>query len=582
MPIDINETIRLLALKNALKHDGKARISAVLGMFLSTHKEYRSKVKEIRELIDKTVQEINNLSDAELEALSSQLSPEIMKSKVEEQTKELPPLPNVENYDKVVMRLAPYPSGPLHIGNARMVILNDYYVKRYAGKLFLVFDDTIGSAIKDIFPESYRMIKEDLKYLDVEYHESIYKSDRVKTFYKYCEKLIEMNQAYVCTCEAEKWREKHKKTQIPCKHRSSSKDQNLEQWRKMLDGIYNEGDAVVRLKTGMKLDNPAIRDHVIMRISNKIHPRVGEKYKVWPLLEFSWAIDDHLLGITHIIRGKDLLKEDIIESKIWEIFDWPKAEFIHYGLISFKGLNLSKTEARLNIEKGVYRDWTDPRTWSIQSLKKRGILSESIRELIDELGLSLADIKLSPKKLYSINRSKIDSIADRYFFISTPKTLTIKNINKKELKAEVFSHPDFPERGERIFTFKIVNNQIKLYIDEKDAKKLYKNQILRLKDLVNIKIIDESKNIAEIIPGGIDEFRELSEKVEERLSIIHWLPTENNIKVDIILMNGKIISGIAENNCNNLKIDDIIQFERFGFCRIDQTKPKILAYYSHP
>ncbi len=581
MKEDIIEKIKPLVLKNALNHKGRANEKAVLGMFLGENKEYRTKVAEIKGIIDRVVEEINKLSYEEQQVLYRELTGEELKEKVIEKKKELPPLPNTDKYEKVVMRLAPFPSGPLHIGNARMVILNDYYIKRYNGKLLLVFDDTIGSTVKSIVPEAYDLIPEDLQYLGVKWHEKLYKSDRIGITYEYCKKLIEMDKAYVCTCDAQKWREEHRKKGIACIHRNNDISTNLEEWDKMLEGVYNEGEAVVRLKTDIAHPNPALRDNVIMRISNKIHPRVGDKYKIWPLLEFSWAVDDHLLGITHILRGKDLIHEDKLESIIWDFFNWPKVEFIHYGLISFRGLKLSKTEARLNIEKGVYDGWSDPRIWSIQSLKRRGILAESIRELILDLGLSLADIKLSTKSLYAINRSKIDPIANRYFFVPDPRILTVENVEEKDYEIQIYLHPDDPEKGTRTIKVETHNNKLELYIWGEDASKLKKDEVLRLKDFINIKIIDVEKLRATLIPGGIDEFREHANKLNTKLKIIQWVPKNENIQIEVIGEHGEKIEGLAEINCTSFKVDQIIQFERFGFCRVDQVEPKIKLYFAH-
>ncbi|MFH8132449.1 MAG: glutamate--tRNA ligase family protein, partial [Candidatus Aenigmatarchaeota archaeon] len=130
---------------NAVKYGGKAKVDAVLGKILAEKPELKDRRKELVEKIKKIVKEVNSLSLEEQKKKLEELGVEIEKPKVEK--KELPPLPNAE-VGKVVMRLAPYPSGPLHIGNARMVILNDEYVKRYKGKLFLVIDDTIGSEEK--------------------------------------------------------------------------------------------------------------------------------------------------------------------------------------------------------------------------------------------------------------------------------------------------------------------------------------------------------------------------------------------------------------------------------------------------
>ncbi len=580
MEVNMREIIYQLAVRNAVKHNGKASKKSVLGMFLSENIEYRSRIEEVKGIIDEVIQEIDKIPYTELKSRFSDFNSKNEKTRPLAES-QIPPLPDIDKYNKVIMRLAPYPSGPLHIGNARMVILNDYYTKKYKGKLILVFDDTIGSIEKNVIPEAYDLIPEDLRYLGVKWHETIYKSDRIPITYKYCKKLIEMNNAYVCTCDAKKWSLEHRKKGIACEHRNKSVEHNLDEWEKMLKGVYSEGEAVVRMKTGMDLPNPALRDNVIMRISNKVHPRVGDKYKVWPLLEFSWGIDDHLLGITHILRGKDLMHEDRLESIIWDFFKWPKVKFIHYGLISFRNIKLSKTDARIKIEKGIYDGWSDPRVWSIQSLKKRGILPESIRSLILQLGLSLADIKLSPKKLYSINRSKIDPIANRYFFVSEPKILEIQNVTDVQYSAKLLIHPDYPERGVRTINLKVESGTLKVYIDGNDANKLENGEIIRLKDLLNIKIIDKKDLKAEIIPGGINEFRDYQQKLDKKLKIIQWLPLKNNISLEIVKDDGKIISGLGEESCKDLEVDQLIQFERFGFCRVDQISPKIKLYFAH-
>ncbi|MHA1209941.1 MAG: glutamate--tRNA ligase [Candidatus Freyarchaeota archaeon] len=374
MSENVEKLILKYALANAVKYGGKANPKAVMGKIMAENPELRSRAKDISALVQRIVDEIGGFTlDQQRERLL-EIAPELLEEeKREEAARELPPLPKADLCERVVMRLAPYPSGPLHIGNTRMVILNDEYVKRYNGKLILVFDDTIGSEEKRIVPEAYDLIREGLEWLGVEWHQEVYKSDRIPTFYRYCEQLIAEGEAYVCTCEAAEWREKFKKTGRPCPHRDLSVEENLDNWRRMLDGEYGEGQAVVRLKTGMDYPDPAVRDHIIMRISEREHPRVGSKYRVWPLLEFSWAIDDHLLGVTHVLRGKDLMKEDVVERLIWSKLKWPSVEFIHYGIISFKGLKLSKSKAREMIEKGVYLGWDDPRTWSLQSLRRRGI-----------------------------------------------------------------------------------------------------------------------------------------------------------------------------------------------------------------
>ncbi len=572
--MNLNELIRAFALLNAAKYNGKASVKAVLGQIFGKYPEYRKNPMEVRRLTEEIINKLNNLTLDEIKEEIKKLPPELKEEKKYEEKKELPPLPKINR--QVVMRLAPFPSGPLHIGNARMVILNDYYVKRYKGKLILVYDDTIGSEEKQIVPEAYDMIIEGLDWLDVKYHEIIYKSDRIEKTYEYCRTALEKNLAYVCTCDAKDWREQYKIKARPCPHRNQVRELNLEEWDKMLDGAYEEQEAVVRLKIGMDNPNPAVRDPVIMRISKRPHPRVGTKYSIWPLLEFSWAIDDHLLGITHILRGKDLVKEDYIEQWIWEQFGWPVINFIHYGLIKFKGLKLSKTQSRMNIELKKYIGWDDPRTWSLQSLMKRGIQPATIREAILSLGLSKTDIEYSPLALYAINKKLIDPIASRYFFTPNPLKLVILNIPFSEIYANPLVHPEHPEKGKRTIPLPISDGVAEVYIPGDEGKLLKPGQILRLKDLFNITILNKQGYIeAEFKSKALEDARKIN------APIIQWVPLTDCIKIQMLMPDGTLIDGFGEPSCRELKIGQVIQFERVGFVRVNQLKPSILVYFAH-
>ncbi|MGQ9723121.1 MAG: glutamate--tRNA ligase [Candidatus Jordarchaeum sp.] len=576
MSKNLEQIILKHALANAIKFEGKANQKAVIGKIIAMNPELKEQAKKIGKMVSLVIEEINKLTLDEQKKKLLEIAPELLEEqKREEEVKELPPLPNADSYKKIVMRLAPYPSGPLHIGNTRMVVLNDEYVKKYNGKLILVFDDTIGSEEKRIIPEAYDLIKEGLEWLDVKWHQEVYKSDRIPEFYKYCEKLIREGEAYVCLCEAEEWRKKYKETGKSCPHREQTVEENMEYWKKMLEGNFGEGRAVVRLKTGMDYPDPAVRDHIIMRISERKHPRVGSKYRVWPLLEFSWAIDDHLLGATHILRGKDLIKEDIIEQIIWKKLNWPSVDFIHYGIITFKGLKLSKSKARRLIEERIYLGWDDPRTWSLQSLRRRGIKAEAVRRAMLDLGLSTIDIEYSPEILYAINRKMIDPEADRYFFAESPVKLTITKIPKEKIEAKPLLHPDFPERGTRKISVNVEKEAAKVLISNQDKEVMKINNIIRLKDLINITVKKLDPLEAEFHSYTIEEARSLNAK------IIHWVPTTENVPITILKPDGKSVNGLGEPQCKQLKVNQLVQFERYGFCRIDQTEPQIFAFFAH-
>ncbi len=385
---------RKFALQNAVLHDGKADARAVLGRLLSEDPSLRSSAKEAAREVERVVAEVNRLSpDAQRAELTS-IAPELLeRARADVGPKELPPLPGAVD-GKVVLRLAPYPSGPLHIGNARAFVLNDAYAKRYHGRLLLVFDDTIGSEEKPLLPEAFDQVKEGLDWAGVEYDQVLYKSDRIPLHYEWAEKLLATGEAYVCECDADTLR-KNREGMRACVHRTQDVDETIAMWKAMLAGEYGEGEAVVRLKTDMAHPNPAFRDRVLFRIAEREHPRVGTRYRVWPMLEFSWAVDDHLLGITHVIRGKDLVMEDMMEARIWDVLEIARRPaFVHFGILRFKDIELSKSRYRKEIAAGRLTGIDDPRTWSLQSLRRRGIRPAALREFVLSFGLSLNDIEV--------------------------------------------------------------------------------------------------------------------------------------------------------------------------------------------
>lgn len=545
------------ALINAIEHNGKADFQSVLGKVIAEDPSLKEKIGELIPKVKITVEEVNLLSLEKQRTRLENQEVKIEEKKVEQ--KGLPPLPNVENYEMVVMRLAPFPSGPLHIGNVRVVLLNDYYVKKYKGKLLLVIDDTIGSEEKFIVPKAYELIVDGLKWLGVKWDKLFFKSDRLELYYRATENLIKKNLAYVCECDAETLR-KNRMKGIECKHRNQDPEYNLKKWNQMLAGKYGEGDIVVRLKTDIRHENPAFRDRVLLRIADRKHPRVGRKYKVWPLLELSWAIDDHLLGITHILRGKDLIMEDLIEDFIWSRLGVQKAEFIHCGLLSIREAKLSKTAARKAIERKEFLGWDDPRTWSLQSLRRRGIQPEAIKKFIIGMGLSLADVTVPAEILYAENRKVIDHLSNRYFAIINPVKFSIKN-GPKIKKIDALLHPDFPARGNR----KIPINIKKIYIEKEDLKKYRNNEV----GLINLFSVELKKKM---------EF--FSKEIKIKKPKIQWV-SEPNVKIKIIMPDGSIKQAIAELGIKKAKVNDLIQLVRIGFCRVDKTGREIKLCFAH-
>jgi len=174
----LEDLVRKYALQNAILHDGKADEGSVIGKVISLQPELKSEIKEVMNVVKSIVAEVNTLTLEEQKKILGEKAPELLEKKVGKKI-ELPDLPNVEK--EVVMRFAPGPSGPLHIGHTRAAILNDEYVKKYGGKYIIRLEDTNPL---NIDPEAYKSIIEDLKWLNVMYNDVIEQSGRFEIYYE--------------------------------------------------------------------------------------------------------------------------------------------------------------------------------------------------------------------------------------------------------------------------------------------------------------------------------------------------------------------------------------------------------------
>jgi glutamyl-tRNA synthetase len=466
----------------------------------------------------------------------------------------------------------------LHLGSARAIVLSHEYAVMYKGKFILRFEDTDPKLKRPVL-EFYDSIREDLAWLGCKPDEEHIQSDRIPTYYECAEKLLNDGNAYVCTCMPEEFR-KRILAHEPCKCRDCPKEEHLGRWRRMLDGGYKEGEAVVRVKTDLKHPNPAVRDWPALRVLDTKkypHPRVGSKYIVWPLYNLAAGVDDHLMGITHIIRGKEHLTNQVRQEYMYRHLGWKYPETIHYGRLKITGASLSKSKIVQGMREGLYKDWDDPRLATFAALRRRGISPEAIRRLMIDIGPKTSDVVLSWENLYAHNRKILDPIADRYFFVQNPIELTVKHIPRKFV-VELQLHPDKPERGFREYTIvpRGKDDGVAFWVSRKDVDSSKIGKILRLMELFNVKIVSASLYAAE----AFFESESYEQARDIKAQLIHWIPVGEDMPCQVVMPDATEAEGIAESVCKRLKRDDVIQFERFGFVRIDQVDDKLTAYYA--
>ena len=553
---DLEEIIYKHALLNAAKHKGSANPGAVMGSIMANEPELRSKAKEIGPMSGKIVAKVNALSPEEQAAEMEKLDIAVEDKKPKAKEVGLQELPGT--HENIVLRFAPNPSGPLHIGHSRAAVPNAEYVKIHDGKLILRIEDTDP---KRVYEPAYDMIPEDLEWLGITPDEVIYQSDRFEIYYDYARQLIEKGAAYMCTCDGATFKEL-KDNCKPCPCRDNSVEENLELWDKFNE--MDAGDAVLRVKTDINHKNPAIRDWVAMRLVDEEHPRLGTKYRIYPMMNFSVAVDDHLLGLTHVLRGKDHLANTEKQKYLYDHMGWEVPEYIHYGRLKMEDIALSTSKAMEGIEEGTYTGWDDPRLGTLRAIARRGIDPRTIYELITEMGVKMADSAISWKKIYGLNRNFLEPVANRYFFCENPQLIEVAGYEAGKVDIERPLHADHLDRGNRVLPF-----DGKVYLAENDIN----DGIFRLMDAVNVSIKGDEITYHST---SFEDAREVKAR------IIQWVPVDDNINVKIVMDDASTKTGLGEGALTDLKVGDVVQFERVGFARLDEIKDdELIFYYAH-
>ncbi|MDP2628824.1 MAG: glutamate--tRNA ligase family protein [Nanoarchaeota archaeon] len=395
----LQKLARAYALKNAIAYNGKAQTGSVISSLFHEGLKPEEVKKNIKE-INKIISEVNSLSLEEQEEEFGTLKKGVSERKGREGLAELPDVKK----GKVIMRFAPSPSGPFHVGHALTACLSFLYVEKYKGKFYVRIEDTNP---ENIYKPAYKMIEQESKWLFKNKAKIVIQSDRMKNYYKCAEKLIKKNAAYVCSCSSEKFKKfSDFKEDCPC--RNNDLKENLYRWKKMLKDA-EEGEFVLRFKSfnGMKDQNPAMRDFPLARINLTKHPRQGKKYHVWPLMNLSVTADDIEMKITHIIRGKDHLdnakRQKMIYEALGEKKKIPWTGFL--GRIKFTDLELSSTKIREAIEKGKFKGWDDEKLPTIASLKKRGYKPEAFYKFAERVGISENDKVMNKEEFYILLNS---------------------------------------------------------------------------------------------------------------------------------------------------------------------------------
>ena len=557
---EVAALLRKYALQNALEYDGNGQVGSVMGRVMGENADLRSRAKELTGFIAGQVNDANALAaEMGLEHIRELLereSPDALEKKIKERREGLPPLPNAVD-GKVVLRFAPNPNGPLSLGHARGVVINTELANMHDGEVILRFDDT-DAVVKRPDPMAYSMIEEDFTWLAGRAPDRILKaSDRMEVYLEYAAKTLSEAHAYVCQCTAEAFREfRVTKTACPCRNRPT--EENMKLWEQMNDGTILPGGAVVRIQTDMELKNPALRDWPALRIQHADHPLVGERYKVWPLLDFQSAIEDHLQGVTHIVRGKDLMDSTRKQTLLYEKFGWTYPETLYWGRVKvheFGGFSTSQMKS--DIADGEYSGWDDPRLPTLRAMRRRGYDAGAMRKFWIDLGLNQKDIAVPLSTLNSLNAKAVDAEAPRLSFVRNPCSIDLNTSGIDVNQVTLPIHPEHPNKGVR--EWPLEDKCIKVNIAEDD----FTNEKRRLKDFADIVINSEKTG-----DGWSGEIIRVERT--DNTPIIHWLP-ENMANPAVLLLeeNGKLVAAEGMLEDNTYPEGTIVQLERMGFAILE-------------
>ncbi|MCU6754243.1 glutamine--tRNA ligase/YqeY domain fusion protein [Bovifimicola ammoniilytica] len=505
--------------------------------------------------------------------------------------------------DEVHTRFPPEPNGYLHIGHAKAILLNYGLAKKYNGKFNMRFDDTNPTKEKEEFVES---IKADIKWLGADWEDRLFfASDYFEQIYEAAVKLIKKGKAYVCDLSPEEIREYRGTLTEPGKnspYRDRSVEENLELFENMKNGIYADGEKVLRAKIDMASPNINMRDPIIYRVAHMTHHRTGDKWCIYPMYDFAHPIEDAIEGITHSICTLEF--EDHRPLYDWVVreleYEKPPKQ-IEFSKLYLTNVVTGKRYIKKLVEDGIVDGWDDPRLVSIAALRRRGFTPESIKMFVDLVGVSKSQSSVDYAMLEYCIREDLKMKKQRVMAVLDPIKLVIDNYPDGQVEYfDVINNPENEEMGTRKVPF-----SRELYIDREDFMeeppkkyfRLFPGNEVRLMNAYFVKcesfIKDENGKVTEIHCTYDPETRSGSGFTGRKVKgTIHWVSAAHAVNAEVRLYEniideekGKLNEDGTLNlnpnsltvlkNCyieesiKNAKKEDSFQFVRQGYFCVD-------------
>lgn len=411
-------------------------------------------------------------------------------------------------YEKIVTRFPPEPNGYLHIGHAKSILLNYGLAKEYGGDFHFRFDDTNPTKEKTEYVDS---IKEDVEWLGADYDQTIYfASDYFDRMYECAEFLIKKGKAYVCDLTPEEIREYRGTLTEPGKnspYRDRMPEENLELFRAMKNGEFEDGSKVLRAKIDMTSGNMNMRDPILYRIARMEHHNTGDDWCIYPMYDFAHPLEDAFEGVTHSICTLEF--EDHRP-----LYDWvvKKCEFLHppkqieFAKLYLTNVVTGKRYIKKLVDDGIVDGWDDPRLVTLSALRRRGYTPESIRRFMELVGVAKSHSSVDYAMLEYCIRDDLKLKKPRVSAVLDPIKLVITNYPEDQVEyMEVKNNQENEEMGTRKVPF-----CRELYIERDDFKierpkkyfRLYPGNEVRLMNGYFVTctdyVADEDGNVTEV------------------------------------------------------------------------------------
>ncbi len=332
-------------------------------------------------------------------------------------------------YDTVHTRFPPEPNGYLHIGHAKSILLNYGLAQEYGGKFNMRFDDTNPTKEKSEFVES---ILADIKWLGADWEDRLFfASNYFGQMYEAAVKLIKKGKAYVSDLSADQIREYRGTLTEPGREDPSSTrsvEENLALFEEMKNGVYGDGEKVLRARIDMASPNMNMRDPVIYRVAHMSHHNTGDTWCIYPMYDFAHPIEDAIEGITHSICTLEFEDHRPLYDWVVRELEYPHPpKQIEFAKMYLTNVVTGKRYIKKLVEEGIVDGWDDPRLVSIAALRRRGFTPESIKMFVDLCGVSKSNSSADYAMLEYCIREDLKQKRARVMAVIDPVRLVIDN-----------------------------------------------------------------------------------------------------------------------------------------------------------